>query len=58
MRNNFITSYAASMLLCSILGIGDRHLDNICVDSDGFVIQIDLEHLYFAGMRQKLRETV
>ena len=41
-RSEFARSLAVSSVFCYVLGIGDRHLDNILVDvSSGSLVQID-----------------
>ena len=44
-RNNFINSCVASCVLCYILGVGDRHSDNILVTKYGELINIDFSYI-------------
>eukprot|EP00702_Spironucleus_salmonicida_P000713 EST42004.1 Kinase, PIK [Spironucleus salmonicida] len=58
LQNNFLISYVLSSLITCYFGIGDRHLDNICVLQDGQILQIDLEHAWFQGLKSKVQEII
>lgn len=45
MRNNFIKTCVASCILCYILGVGDRHTENILVNKYGDLVHIDFSYL-------------
>jgi hypothetical protein len=44
-RNKFITSLAAYCVITYLLGIGDRHLDNILIKDDGCLFHIDFNFI-------------
>lgn len=51
-RKNFITSYATLAISHWILGIGDRHLNNLIVDTtSGRIVGIDFGHAFGFGTR-------
>ena len=45
MRNNFISTCASSCVLCYVMGVGDRHLENILVKKDGKLLHIDFSYV-------------
>ncbi len=45
MRNNFISTCASSCVLCYVMGVGDRHLENILVTKDGKLLHIDFSYV-------------
>lgn len=45
LREKFIKTCVSSCVLCYILGVGDRHLENILVTKDGRLLQIDFSFL-------------
>ena len=45
LRNRFIRSTSAYCVISYLLGIGDRHLDNIMVTHQGHLFHIDFEYL-------------
>ena len=44
-KSNFIKSCAANIVIAYILGIGDRHLENILITNDGIIFNIDFEYI-------------
>lgn len=45
LRNKFIKTCVSSCVLCYVLGVGDRHLENILVTKDGRLLQIDFSYI-------------
>ena len=45
LRDKFIKTCVSSCVLCYVLGVGDRHLENILVTKDGRLLQIDFSFL-------------
>jgi hypothetical protein len=45
MRERFIKTCVSSCVLCYILGVGDRHLENILVTSQGKLLHIDFSYI-------------
>ena len=45
LRENFIKTSVASCVLCYILGIGDRHTENILINKYGDIVNIDFSYL-------------
>ena len=45
MREKFIKTCVSSCVLCYVLGVGDRHLENILVTKDGKLCHIDFSFL-------------
>jgi phosphatidylinositol 3-kinase len=56
LRNRFITSVAAYCAITYLLGIGDRHLDNIMVHKSGLLFHIDYN--YVLGNDPKLSSPI
>ncbi|KAI8622690.1 hypothetical protein BC830DRAFT_272313 [Chytriomyces sp. MP71] len=55
----FSRSYGVNAILGYILGLGDRHLDNILIDSkSGSVLHIDYNVCFDKGLRLRVPETV
>lgn len=44
-RNRFINSLAAYSIITYLLGIGDRHLDNIMIHKSGYIFHIDFDFI-------------
>lgn len=44
-RDRFIRSAAAYCVISYLLGIGDRHMDNIMISSDGYLFHIDYGYI-------------
>ena len=45
LRKKFIKTCVSSCVLCYVLGVGDRHLENILVTNDGRLLQIDFSYI-------------
>ena len=45
MRAKFIQTCVSSCVLCYVLGVGDRHLENILVTSSGKLLHIDFSYI-------------
>lgn len=45
LRENFIKTCVASCVLCYILGVGDRHTENILINKYGDIVHIDFSYL-------------
>ena len=46
-KRNFIISYSLVSIVCYLLGVGDRHLDNFLVDlHSGHVIALDIGYSF------------
>ena len=45
LRKKFIKTCVSSCVLCYVLGVGDRHLENILVTKDGRLLQIDFSYI-------------
>jgi phosphatidylinositol 3-kinase len=45
MRKKFIKTSVSSCVLCYVLGVGDRHLENILVTKDGQLLHIDFSYI-------------
>ena len=48
-RNRFLESLVMSVVLAYVLGVGDRHLENIFVTDRAELIHIDFEYLFGAA---------
>lgn len=48
-RNRFLESLVMSVVLAYVLGVGDRHLENILVTDRAELIHIDFEYLFGAA---------
>ena len=46
---NFVRTYAQWAYIGYVIGLGDRHTNNILVKSDGKIIHIDFEYIFDAG---------
>lgn len=46
LRIRFAQSCAASCILCYVLGVGDRHLENILITHSGIILHIDFSYLF------------
>ena len=44
-REKFITTCVSSCVLCYVLGVGDRHLENILLTKEGEMIHIDFSYI-------------
>ena len=44
-RENFIQTCVSSCVLCYVLGVGDRHMENIMVTGNGKLLHIDFSYL-------------
>ena len=44
-RENFIQTCVSSCVLCYVLGVGDRHMENIMVTRNGKLLHIDFSYL-------------
>lgn len=45
MREKFIKTCVSSCVLCYVMGVGDRHLENILVTKDGKLLHIDFSYI-------------
>ena len=45
MRKRFIKTCVSSCVLCYVMGVGDRHLENILVTRDGKLLHIDFSYI-------------
>ena len=45
MRSSFIKTCVSSCVLCYVMGVGDRHLENILVTKDGKLLHIDFSYI-------------
>ena len=45
LKNKFIKTCVSSCVLCYVLGVGDRHLENILVTKDGRLLHIDFSYI-------------
>ena len=58
-RNNFIRSNAVMSMVGYIIGLGDRHLENILLDcKTGQVVHVDFDALFNKGERMAVPEVV
>ena len=48
LRERFIKSVAAACVLSYVLGVGDRHLENMLVTDDGKLVHVDF--FYFTDL--------
>ena len=44
-RERFLSSVAGSSIVCHILGVGDRHLENVMIKTDGRLFHVDFGYL-------------
>jgi hypothetical protein len=45
LRNNFIKTCVSSCVLCYILGVGDRHTENVLLNKNGDLVHIDFSYI-------------
>jgi len=45
LKNKFIKTCVSSCVLCYVMGVGDRHLENILVTKDGKLLHIDFSYI-------------
>ncbi len=45
-RTRFIKTCVSSCVICYVLGVGDRHLENILVTNNGELLHIDFSYLF------------
>ena len=58
-KNNFSRSYAVMCMVGHILGLGDRHFDNILISEiDGSVLHVDFDCLFEKGLDLPVPELV
>ncbi|PVU91267.1 hypothetical protein BB561_004495 [Smittium simulii] len=58
-QQNFIKSLATTSVLCYLAGLGDRHLDNIMLNSKtGYLLNVDLNLNFDRGLMLNFPETV
>jgi len=55
-RNEFVRSCAGSCILCYVLGVGDRHLENILVLHSGELVHVDFSFLLGADPKLERME--
>ena len=58
MREKFIKTCVSSCVLCYVLGVGDRHLENILVTKNGDLCHIDFSYLLGNDPKKQLAPTV
>ena len=58
MRKKFIKTCVSSCVLCYVLGVGDRHLENILVTKDGDLCHIDFSYLLGNDPKKQLAPSV
>jgi len=45
-KERFVTSLSVSSAISYIIGLGDRHLDNIMINTDGLIFHIDYGYIF------------
>ncbi|KAL0220733.1 hypothetical protein RCL1_000587 [Eukaryota sp. TZLM3-RCL] len=58
-RQHYTRSAAVTSIICYVLGIGDRHSENLMIDhKTAEIVHIDLEYLFDSSKRLKVPEVV
>ncbi|ELP89028.1 hypothetical protein EIN_164080 [Entamoeba invadens IP1] len=58
-RCNYIKTTAVNSMVGALIGIGDRHLENILLDTkEGGVVHIDFDAIFFKGLLMNVPEIV
>ena len=55
---NFLKTYAQWCYLGYVIGLGDRHTNNILVTEEGKIIHIDFEYIFDSGKCLRFPEWV